>query len=79
LDPHNHNLPVQLTTFIGRRDEPAEVARLLQETRLLTLTGSGGCGKTRLALHAAAGQLATKPDGVWLAEIAPLRDPGQIA
>ena len=69
---------MQLTSFVGRRDALAEVARLLAEHRLVTLTGSGGCGKTRLALHAAAGRAEGQPDGVWLAELAPLADPGQV-
>ena len=59
-----HNLPTQLTTFIGREREITEVQDLLTRTRLLTLTGSGGCGKTRLALQAATGLLDQHPDGV---------------
>ena len=78
LDPRRHNLPVQLTTFVGRRAEVAEVGRLLADGRLVTLTGSGGCGKTRLALHAAAGRLADHPDGAWVVELAPLRDPARV-
>jgi predicted ATPase/DNA-binding CsgD family transcriptional regulator len=78
LEPGRHNLPVQLTTFVGRRGELAEVTGLLAEHRLVTLTGSGGCGKTRLALHAAARRAGAQPDGVWLAELAPLTDPGQV-
>jgi len=79
LAPGRHNLPVQLTSFVGRRDELAKVAGLLAGHRLVTLTGSGGCGKTRLALHAAAGRVGGLPDGVWLAELAPLTDPGQVS
>jgi predicted ATPase/DNA-binding SARP family transcriptional activator len=71
----DHNLPVQLTRFIGREREMAEVRRLLASTHLLTLTGAGGCGKTRLALQAAASVLEEFPDGVWLVELAPLVDP----
>jgi hypothetical protein len=68
-----NNLPLQLSTFVGRGKELAEAGRLLEDTRLLTLTGSGGCGKTRLAL--AAGELAEGfEDGVWLVELAPLED-----
>ena len=78
LDPGRHNLPVQLTSFVGRRAELAEVAGLLRDARLVTLTGSGGCGKTRLALHAAALRARAQPDGVWLAELAPLADPAQV-
>ena len=73
-----HNLPLQLTSFIGREREMAEVKRLLSSTRLLSLTGSGGCGKTRLAMQAAADQLEDFPDGVWLADLAPLLDPALI-
>lgn len=69
------NLPVEPTSFVGRRHELLEVKRLLATTRLLTLTGSGGVGKTRLAL-AAAGEVARGfPDGVWFAPLAPIDDP----
>jgi predicted ATPase len=70
-----NNLPLQLTSFIGRDKEMAQVKVLLTKTRLLTLTGSGGCGKTRLALQVAAEVLDQYPDGVWLVELAPLADP----
>jgi transcriptional regulator with XRE-family HTH domain len=69
------NLPVQRTSFVGRGRETAEVTRLLERTRLLTLVGSGGCGKTRLALHVAGELLSDYPDGVWLVDLAPLSDP----
>ena len=72
------NLPLQLTSFIGREREMAEVQRLLTETRLLTLTGSGGAGKTRLALEAAAGLLSNFVDGVWWVELASLTDPALV-
>jgi non-specific serine/threonine protein kinase len=77
-DPH-HNLPAQLTSFIGREREIAEVRRLLTGSRLLTLTGAGGCGKTRLALEV-AGRLAEDAatrfaDGIWLVDLARLEDP----
>jgi AAA ATPase-like protein len=78
LDSGSHNLPVQLTTFIGRHDELEELARLLREARLVTVTGSGGCGKTRLAFQAAARHVGEHPDGVWVAELAPLHDPAQL-
>jgi predicted ATPase len=67
-----HNLPTLSTSFVGRHRELAELARLLQRTRLLTLTGPGGAGKTRLAVELAHGQLATArwPDGVRLVELA---------
>jgi predicted ATPase/DNA-binding CsgD family transcriptional regulator len=79
------NLPLQLTSFVGREREAAEVRRLLSTARLLTLTGAGGCGKTRLALHVAAGlagsgpEIRFYPDGVWLVELAALGDPALVA
>jgi predicted ATPase len=68
-------LPAEPTSFVGRRDELREVKRLLSTTRLLTLTGSGGVGKTRLALSAAAEVARGFPDGVWFAQLAPIQDP----
>jgi predicted ATPase/transcriptional regulator with XRE-family HTH domain len=73
------NLPVALTSFIGREQEIGEVKRVLKTTRLLTLTGSGGCGKSRLALRIATGLVGEYPDGVWLVELAALGDPGLVA
>jgi predicted ATPase/DNA-binding SARP family transcriptional activator/DNA-binding CsgD family transcriptional regulator len=70
----NHNLPSQLTSFIGRDVEIAEVAALFAGDRLVTLTGTGGCGKTRLALEIAGRMLHRYPDGVWLVELATLSD-----
>ena len=72
-----HNLPMQLTSFIGRERELKEVKHLLSNTRLLTLTGIGGTGKTRLALQLGAEMLAPKQfaNGVWFVELAPLADP----
>lgn len=72
--PRN-NLPGQLTTFIGRERELAEVGEIVASTRLLTLTGPGGTGKTRLALEAAARIANGYPGGVWLVEIGALSDP----
>lgn len=74
------NLPFQLTSFIGREREIVEVKRLLTGTRLLTLTGPGGGGKTRLALEVANTLLvtATFPDGVWWVELATLSDPALV-
>lgn len=69
------NLPHQLTTFIGRERQIDEIKQLLSFSRLLTLTGAGGCGKTRLALQVAEGILGNYGDGVWLVELAPLADP----
>ena len=83
----SHNLPVQLTSFIGRTQEIAEIHRLLappvdertgEGVRLLTLTGPGGTGKTRLALRAAAPLPDAFPDGVWLVELAMIADPGLV-
>jgi predicted ATPase len=75
LDALPNNLPLQVTSFIGREQEIAEVKRLLENTRLLTVTGAGGTGKTRLALQVAAELLPTYADGVWLVELAPLAAP----
>jgi predicted ATPase/class 3 adenylate cyclase len=69
------NLPLQLTSFVGRERELAEVKGLLAGARLLTLTGAGGSGKTRLALEVAAGLQDRFPQGVWLVELAALTDP----
>ena len=63
-DAYPNNLPAQLTSFIGREREMADVERLLSATRLLTLTGAGGSGKTRLALQVAADVLEAYPDGL---------------
>jgi predicted ATPase/class 3 adenylate cyclase len=73
-----HNLPVQLTSFIGREREMAQVREQLAGTRLLTLTGTGGLGKTRLALQVAAELLEAYRDGVWLVELAALSDPALV-
>lgn len=75
IDKPLSNLPLALTSFVGRKRELAEVKSLLKSTRLLTLTGSGGCGKTRLALAVADELLAEFDDGVWLVELAALNDP----
>src|ERR687887_340525 len=69
------NLPAQVTSFVGRDYEIAELTRLLERTRILTLTGAGGVGKTRLAIQTAAALVDRYPDGVWLVELAPLSDP----
>jgi predicted ATPase/DNA-binding NarL/FixJ family response regulator len=73
------NLPAELTSFVGRRGELAEVRRLLAGSRLVTLTGIGGVGKTRLALRAAAGLRRAFRDGVWLVQLDQLRDPALLA
>jgi len=69
------NLPLELTSFVGRRHELHEVKRLLTTTRLLTLTGSGGVGKTRLAVRAAAEVARGFRDGVWFVSLGPIQDP----
>ena len=74
-----NNLPMLLSAFVGREAELARVRELVSASRLLTLTGAGGSGKTRLALQAAAEQIGRAPDGVWLVELASLTDGGQIA
>jgi class 3 adenylate cyclase len=79
LDVHPHNLPVQRTTFIGRAGEIAALAGLLGEERLVTVTGSGGCGKTRLALQVAAEVLEHFPDGVWLVDLAVVSEGEAVA
>lgn len=73
-----HNLPLPATRFIGRERELANVKALLRSSRLLTLTGPGGTGKTRLALQAAADRLDENPDGVWVVELAGLSDPALV-
>ena len=79
LEATPNNLPQQATSFIGRSKELTELKGLLAKTRLLTLTGSGGCGKTRLGLQLAAESLEQFPDGAWLVELAPLSDPGLVS
>jgi len=78
LDVIPNNLPIQLTSFIGREREISQVKRLLSTTRLLTLTGAGGAGKTRLASQVAAEALDDFSDGVWMVDLAPLADPALV-
>ena len=71
----SHNLPVQLTSFVGRQDKMAELRQIIVDNRLITLTGAGGAGKTRLAVEVAA-QLTTEfGDGVWYVDLAPITNP----
>jgi len=70
-----NNLPVQMTSFVGREQEIAEIKQLLAKTRLVTLTGSGGTGKTRLSLQVATEVIDRFKDGAWLIEFAPITDP----
>jgi non-specific serine/threonine protein kinase len=72
------NIPIPLTSFIGREKELKEVAGLFSKSRLITLTGSGGVGKTRLAIQAAGAVLNLFPDGVWFLDLAPLSDPALV-
>jgi len=78
LDSLPNNLPLQLTSFVGREDEVAEIGALIGTTRLLTLVGTGGIGKTRTALQVAAELLDGSGDGVWFVDLAPLRDPSLV-
>ena len=78
LDTLPNNLPGQSTTFVGRQDELREVLRLLGQHRLLTITGPGGGGKTRLALHAAAAAAPQWPDGVWWVDLGTVDDSGRV-
>ena len=79
LDARPNNLPTQLTTFVGRDAELDAAARLLAGTRLLTLTGPGGTGKTRLSLQLAARSSDDFPDGVFCVPLEPIRDPMLVA
>jgi non-specific serine/threonine protein kinase len=73
------NLPESRTSFVGREREMVELRRTLAEARLLTLSGAGGCGKTRLAIEAARQAHGDFPDGVWLAELAPVAEDALVA
>jgi predicted ATPase/DNA-binding CsgD family transcriptional regulator len=73
--PRRHNLPASLTSFVGRETTLIEARRLLDGSRLLTLVGVGGIGKTRLALRVASELVDVYPDGAWLVELAPVADP----
>src|SRR5215212_1009707 len=80
LERHETNLPMQLTTLVGREAEIAYLSAMIERegARLVTLTGPGGTGKTRLALAVAAEALDSFPDGVWLVDLAPLTDPARV-
>jgi non-specific serine/threonine protein kinase len=75
--PH-HNLPAETTSFVGRQNETTQILELLAKSRLVTLTGSGGIGKSRLSLHVASRLVEAFPDGIWLVELAPLSDPALV-
>ncbi len=76
-DGARHNLPSQLTSFVGRERELADIKRLLATTRILTLVGAGGIGKTRLAIQAAA-HLDTSAERVWFIDLAAFSDPALV-
>src|SRR5918995_7201072 len=78
-DAAKHNLPATRSSFVGRETELRNIKRDLAMTRLLTLTGAGGCGKTRLALEVARELVGVYPDGVWLVGVAPLSGGGLVA
>jgi class 3 adenylate cyclase len=78
LEATPNNLPEQLTSFIGRERELEEATQLLKGSRLLTLLGMGGLGKTRLSLQIAADMLDSYPDGIWFLDLAPIRDPSFV-
>jgi predicted ATPase/class 3 adenylate cyclase len=78
LEAYRHNLPIQLTSFIGREKEMGEIKQSILTHRLVTLTGSGGTGKTRLSLQVATDLLDQFPEGVWFVELAALTDPDLI-
>ena len=73
------NLPVQLTSFVGRDAEGTQLRELLAQNRVLTLTGAGGVGKTRLAIQVAAAMAGEFSDGVWYVDLAPITDPDLVA
>jgi class 3 adenylate cyclase len=77
-DAVTHNLPVQLTTFVGREAELRSLAKLLDEARLITLTGSGGCGKTRLGLELARRVVESIEHGAWFVDLVPVSDAGAL-
>ena len=78
LDIRRHNLPIQLASFVGREREMQEVKAFLRSSRLVTLTGAGGAGKTRLAMQVGADRIDDFSDGVWFVELAPLSDPALV-
>ena len=79
LEEFPNNLPLQLTSFVGREGELDRLRTTIETTRLLTLVGTGGVGKTRLALHLSAELLSRFSDGVWLVDLSPIRDEDAVA
>ena len=78
-DDYPSNLPIPLTSFVGREREVADVVRLLDTVRLVTLTGPGGTGQTRMALAVAARLRGNYPDGVWFVDLNAIVDPKLVA
>ncbi|GAA4696030.1 adenylate/guanylate cyclase domain-containing protein [Phytohabitans rumicis] len=78
-DAASHNLPTQVTSFVGRHAERSELGTLMSEHRLVTVVGAGGAGKTRLAVELTGGLVETYPDGVWFVDVATVTDPGLVA
>jgi predicted ATPase/class 3 adenylate cyclase len=74
----NHHLPAQLTSFVGRSSQMADIRALLGDNRLVTLTGAGGAGKTRLAIEVAAQMTTVFPQGIWYADLAPITHPDVV-
>src|SRR5579872_1433079 len=79
LDHLPNNLPSQITSFVGRDDAVADIKALIEQRRLVTLTGTGGAGKTRCAIQVGAELLDGPYEGIWLAELAPISDPALVA
>ncbi|MEU4780839.1 adenylate/guanylate cyclase domain-containing protein [Micromonospora sp. NPDC023633] len=78
-DATAHNLPTPVTSFVGRHAERAELRRLVETHRLVTVLGAGGAGKTRLAVELAVDLVESHPDGVWFVDVAAVTDPGLVA
>ncbi|WP_213453825.1 ATP-binding protein [Rhizomonospora bruguierae] len=78
LDASPHNLPTQITTFVGRVRERAELRSLVTAQRLVTVVGAGGAGKTRLAVELAGDLVGEYPDGIWFVDVATITDPGLL-
>ncbi len=79
VDEAQHNLPTQVTSFVGRQTERIELGTLLTDQRLVTVVGAGGAGKTRLAVEVAGTHVESYPDGVWFVDVATVTDPGLVA
>src|SRR6266851_4017308 len=79
LERRTGNLPAEVTRFIGRQRELAQIRKALERSRLVTLRGAGGVGKTRLALRVAADLRMSFTDGCWLVQLSPLQAPGLLA